>query len=420
MTDSRRHRTWPRLLELDSEVIPLSITLDIAVPDVFITPELHRRAPRKTDYLREKLAIQELAQRMAAEPEQVLPRFVELAMELTGGASAGVSLYEENPSPGVFRWHYLHGTLAPFNGATTPRNFSPCGITLDQNAPVLSAHPERVYDWISAANIVVPEVLLVPLYLGGDEPLGTLWIVSEHSGHFDSGDARVTTELASFLSIALRMVQSEQRLQRALEEQQMLTREMSHRVKNVFAMIDGMIRFSAKGALSKDGLARTLSGRVHALARAHGLVRRSFGDGAIGADDFGEVIRTIVLPHDGDAERDTSRFDIDGPRIVCGERAINGVALVIHELTTNAAKYGALSVDSGHVGIHWQIDGADVILRWIEAGGPEIAAPPEASGFGSTLVSAMVQGQFSGTLSYEWLPTGLAATITMPLVNLTQ
>src|SRR5215472_6256502 len=156
----------------------------LAVADVFITDKLHRRAPKKTDYLQEKLALEDLAVRMADQPEEVLPRFVDLAMEMTGGVSAGLSLYEENPSPGVFRWQYLRGALARFNGATTPRDHSPCGITLDCNAPVLALHPERIYDWIAEANIVVPEVLLVPLYLGDKVPLRTLWIVSEREGHF--------------------------------------------------------------------------------------------------------------------------------------------------------------------------------------------------------------------------------------------
>jgi signal transduction histidine kinase/ActR/RegA family two-component response regulator len=191
-------------------MIPEAPKLTIA--DVFITDELDRRAPKKIDYLQEKLALQELAARMADEPEEVLPRFVDLALEMTGGASGGLSLYEEDPAPGVFRWQYLRGLLAPFNGATTPRDFSPCGITLDRNAPVLSLHPERVYDWIADANIIVPEVLLVPLYLGGTAPLGTLWIVSDREGHFDSGHARALTELAAFVGIALRMVRTEERL----------------------------------------------------------------------------------------------------------------------------------------------------------------------------------------------------------------
>lgn len=192
----------------------------LAVADVFITDKLHRRAPKKTDYLQEKLALQDLAMRMADQPEEVLPRFVDLAMEMAGGVSAGLSLYEEQPAPGVFRWQYLRGALAQFNGATTPRNLSPCGITLDINAPVLAQHPERVYGWISDANIVVPEVLLVPLYLGDKVPLGTLWIVSDREEHFDCGHARVLTELAAFVGIALRMLRSEQRLHRTLESQE--------------------------------------------------------------------------------------------------------------------------------------------------------------------------------------------------------
>src|SRR5271170_5063918 len=114
-----------------------------SVADVFITDELGKRTPKKADYHQEKLALQDLAACLVARSEDVLSKFVDLAMEMTGGVSAGLSLYEENPAPGVFRWQHVRGILAPFNGATTPRNFSPCGVTLDRNAPVLSMHPER-------------------------------------------------------------------------------------------------------------------------------------------------------------------------------------------------------------------------------------------------------------------------------------
>ena len=295
---------------------------------------------------------------MADRPEEVLPRFVDLAMEMTGGVSAGLSLYEENPAPGVFRWQYLRGVLSPFNGATTPRNFSPCGITLDRNGPVLSVHPERVYGWIADANITVPEVLLVPLYLGGVAPLGTLWIVSDKKDHFDSGHARAMTELASFVGIALRMLRSEQRLQSALEEQEMLAKEMSHRVKNLFAMIGGMIHFSARASTTKEEMAKMLSGRVIALSNAHALVRRSFSvaGSELKAPDLATLIRAIVQPHDNPSDAGASRFLIEGPSIQCGEHATNGIALVIHELATNAAKYGALTTDTGSVNVTWRRD----------------------------------------------------------------
>src|SRR5690606_30993592 len=125
-----------------------------------------------------------LGRQIAADPDNALPKFVALAMELTGASSAGLSLYESGPHDGVFRWTHLQGSFARFEDATTPRNYSPCGVTLDRDAPVLSRHPERYYEWISDAGIVVPEVLLVPLPIGAEEPLGTLWVVGDEEGHF--------------------------------------------------------------------------------------------------------------------------------------------------------------------------------------------------------------------------------------------
>jgi two-component sensor histidine kinase len=341
-------------------------------------------------------------------------------MEMTGGVSAGLSLFEENPAPGVFRWQYLRGILAPFNGATTPRNFSPCGVTLDHNAPVLSLHPERVYDWIAEANITVPEVLLVPLYLRAGVPLGTLWIVSDKEGQFDSGDARAMTELATFVGIALRMLESKRSLQHALDEQETLAREMSHRVKNLFAMIDALIRISGKGVATADEMTKLLSGRVHALAAAHALVRRSFVQ--VGqpprVSDLKALIQAVLKPHERPETNAASRFSIDGPPIGCGEHATNGIALVFHELTTNAAKYGALTAERGAIEVSWRRQEDWLILQWTERGGPKIEAPPAASGFGSALAQTTIVRQFGGTLDCDWRRDGLVVTLTLSVERL--
>jgi two-component sensor histidine kinase len=265
----------------------------------------------------------------------------------------------------------------------------------------------------------VPEVLLVPLCLGGKKPLGTLWIVSGQEGHFDRGHARVATELASFVGIALRMLQSEQRLQRSLVEQETLAQEMSHRVKNLFAMTDSMIRWSAKGAGTKVEMARLLSGRLRALADAHSLVQRTFSEaGQVQhVSDLGTLVWTIIRPHENFVGKQ-SRFSIEGPDIPCGERTTNGVALVLHELATNAAKYGALKVDGGGVTISWRQADERLILSWFEHGGPLIAAPPTVRGFGSVLAQKMVVDQFGGALEHDWKPVGLAVTITLPIDSL--
>src|SRR3990170_798450 len=166
-----------------------------AARSAFITEELATRPPQRTDFQREKKAMLDLASRLAAASDEVLPRFVELAMEMTGAVSAGLSIFDVEREPDVFRWKHLHGSLARFEGATTPRNNSPCGVTLDANAPILVANPERLYDWVAAENLVLPEVLLVPLTISGGEQLGTLWVVADSKDHFDNGDAEAVADL---------------------------------------------------------------------------------------------------------------------------------------------------------------------------------------------------------------------------------
>ncbi len=379
-------------------------------PDVFITNELERRAPRLTDYLTEKLALQDLVRRTADNPSEVLPRLVELGMQATGSDSAGISLYEPNPAPGVFRWHHLRGTLARFTGATTPRDFSPCGVTLDACEPTLTQHPERLYTWIADAGISCGEVLLVPLYSGSAEPIGTLWLVADDAGHFDSGHARVLTELATFAGIALHMARGEELLQEALERQELLTREMNHRVKNVFAITGSLIRHTARSSATPDEMAETLSGRLHALAGAHAAVRVVDGEIASSAD-IANLTETILRPY-----KDSGHFSYEGARIRLGDRAANALAMIFHELATNAVKYGALKTD-GTVALHWTTDGDTFVVRWIETGGPTIESPPATTGFGTRLTAAGAL-QLGGEIVHDWQPSGLATTIRIPVDRL--
>ena len=383
--------------------------------EVFITDALASRPPKRADYRREKLALQELAIRMAADPADVLPHFVDLAMKMTGAVSAGLSLYDAQAAPEIFRWRHLRGLLARFENETTPRDDSPCGVTLDQNAPLLVAHPERKYEWIADHGLELAEVLLVPLFIGGAEQLGTLWMVGDAEGHFDSGDVRVASELAAFVGIALRMLQDRERLRSALDEQETVAKEMSHRLKNLFAMTDGMIRASARSADTPDAMAQALSGRLHALARAHSLVRGKVSDigPAAAHTDLGDLIRVIVKAHEGAEGQGKPRFRLEGPPIRCGGHATNGIALVVHEFATNAAKYGALTRKNGSVDIDWREEGDRLILTWRETGGPPILSEPTTQGFGSTLARRTITGQFRGKLNRDWRREGLVVTLTL-------
>ncbi|MBV8190283.1 MAG: GAF domain-containing protein [Alphaproteobacteria bacterium] len=385
--------------------------------EVFVTRELNQRAASEIDHRWVKEAIQELAVHMVDGPEKVLPRFVALAMEIGRGVSSGISVAEFDEDPPQFRWAYLQGTLSAFEGATTPRDFSPCGITLDNDAPVLTRHSERYYPWIAEVNVALPEVLLVPLHRGS-EKLGTLWIVSDELSHFNRGHVEAITEIAAFVSIALRIHQTEIRLSKALHEQEALAKEMSHRVKNVFAIVDGIIHFSGKRANSKDELVASLAGRVRALAVAHGIVRRSFRDlpDLTQAAELGELLHAIALPYEVDAAR--PRIVTEGPAVALGQHATNSVALVLHELATNAAKYGALTRDGGGVTVTWTMDGPDLILCWKEHGGPLVSGTPAVAGFGSTLVTKTIETTLGGRWYRQWLPEGLEMSIRLPLDRL--
>ncbi len=193
--------------------------------------------------------MKDLARQMVDDPDLVLPRLVDRAMRICGASSAGISLYEAEPAPGVFRWHHLRGAFEKFTGTTVPRHFSPCGVTLDFKTPMLVRRPERVYTWLQEANVTVPECLLVPLYVGEAEPLGTLWIVSEDEGHFTSTHSEAMTDLAAFAGIALKMILDQKRLTGALDQHQVLGRQAGHLAAIVQASFDAIVSMDLDGTI---------------------------------------------------------------------------------------------------------------------------------------------------------------------------
>jgi hypothetical protein len=132
-----------------------------AIAAVVITDELPRRPPAKPDYLREKQAMQDLAQQMADRPAELIPRLVALAMEICDGVSAGVSVLD--PEINRFRWLGVQGALAALQGVTVPRENSPAGICMDIGGPVLMTQPGRAFGWMQGGAHPVSELLLVPL-----------------------------------------------------------------------------------------------------------------------------------------------------------------------------------------------------------------------------------------------------------------
>lgn len=202
----------------------------------------------------------------------------------------------------------------------------------------------------------------------------------------------------------------------AEEKQTLILREMSHRVKNLFAIVLGMISSTARRAATPAEMAAALDGRLRALAAAHDLVRPDLDpagpDGSRAT--LGRLIRTVVGPH----LDEPGRLATDGPDVELGEQAATAMALLFHETATNALKYGALSVPGGRVEVAWTTASGTLELTWAERGGPEPRAPSKL-GFGSLLVERSVTGQLRGRLKRTWRPDGLLKEVSIPTDALT-
>ena len=204
--------------------------------------------------------------------------------------------------------------------------------------------------------------------------------------------------------------------QRAAEaRRELLLREIAHRARNTFALLRSLVRLSR--APTAAALAEALDGRIQALARSTALLTRDAGDGAA----IEALLRTSLAPFlrgvDEDGREDP-RVTLTGPVLMLDPSVAQPLAMVLHELATNAAKYGALSWPKGSLAIAWERrpDAKDtLVLRWSETGAPAPLTPPTGDGFGSELLDAIVTGQLGGQVSREWRAEGLVSTLTVPL-----
>ncbi|MBW8726768.1 MAG: PAS domain S-box protein [Inquilinus limosus] len=205
-------------------------------------------------------------------------------------------------------------------------------------------------------------------------------------------------------------------LKRARERQTLLLREMSHRVKNLFALAGAVTTLSARTARSPEELAEQVRNRLATLARAHELtlpdLRR---EQAATPTTLEALLRTIVSPFE---DQDAGRIAIAGPEVAVGGHAVTALALLLHELVTNAAKYGALSAATGRLVIDWTVEDAILSLSWLEQDGPAVDGITKADGFGTWLVDSTVKGQLQGQIMRRWDADGLTILMTMPMDRL--
>ncbi len=192
---------------------------------------------------------------------------------------------------------------------------------------------------------------------------------------------------------------------KAAVRQRMLNEELNHRVKNILAVIRSLVVHPTGDGETLENYAATLRGRIQALSLAHDQVVRNDGGGALS-----DLLRAELMPYWGEGDR----IALDGPPVWMDGRAYSIMALVLHELSTNAAKYGALSAAGGRLEIGWDLsDVGACTLRWSENGGPPVR-PPSRRGFGSILIDRSIPFDLGGEARVDYLADGVRAEFVLP------
>ncbi|WP_052341142.1 PAS domain S-box protein [Salinarimonas rosea] len=220
--------------------------------------------------------------------------------------------------------------------------------------------------------------------------------------------ARGRHEGRLLLTVAIRDASERIRLE---EQRRLMVEELNHRVKNMIAIVNALVSLSARGATSVDAYRTALQRRLGAMSETSSLLDEEGSSGASLA---------AQLEHELGPWRDqeSANVRLAGPHVTFEPKAELSMRLAIHELATNAAKYGALSVPVGRVDVTWRLDdgpvGRRLVLDWQEAGGPTVA-PPQRRGFGSTLIEALVARSLGGAVRLDFRAEGLQCRIELPL-----
>ena len=238
-----------------------------------------------------------------------------------------------------------------------------------------------------------------------------LWreVVRGQAAHWTESDLRIASSLrVTLLEVIFRLTDAaEKERKTAQERQELLIAELNHRVRNILSLIRSLINQGKNSTMTAEEFASVVGGRIQALARAHDLITKTnWGPGSV---------RTLISEETAAYLGGKAQRVIDkGPDVALEPEAFSTLALVVHELVTNSAKYGALCDSTGVVNITWDLDDAgQLIISWQESGGPPVA-PPLRRGFGTTIIERSIPYDLSGQSEIHYELLGLRARLVIP------
>ncbi len=255
---------------------------------------------------------------------------------------------------------------------------------------------QRIRDAIANEDVVVVELL-------NYRKNGTTFWNALHLGPIYNDKGELVYFFGSQWDVSdVRAARSEERHAREM------ARELSHRMKNMFAVISGIVNVTGR-VRNIQPEAAEINSRIQALGRAY---ETTLDDASSGSIDIGEAIRAVLLPYDGDAQRLT----MNGNGIRMPFTVISIVGLILHELAANAIKHGAWSRDDGNVTVEWRAseDEDALVMVWSETGGPAVEKDEVTAGTGTAIVDRLLATS-RGSIVRDWSDNRLVATITVPV-----
>ncbi|QIK79140.1 PAS domain-containing protein [Sphingomonas piscis] len=343
------------------------------------------------------------------------------------GAQFGAFFYNVNDDSGeILTLYTLSGAdKSQFDGFGHPRATPVFKPTFDGTANVRSddilADP-RYGQWAPhfgkpKGHLPVQSYLAVPVKARDGNVIGGLFFGHEDTGKFTEAHEQLLTGIAAQAAIAMDNARLYQDAQREIERrrqaethQHLLINELNHRVKNTLAIVQSLAQQSFRDDTPTEDARNTFNARLSALAAAHNLLTRQNWEQA----PLDKIIATSVEAASGGA---SSRVSIRGDNVLLAPQTAVSVAMAIHELTTNALKYGALSNDAGTIDVWWHVDDSpEPILQlcWEEKGGPPVIVP-SSRGFGSRMIERGLAAELRGKVSIDFRPAGVICSIEAPL-----
>ena len=329
----------------------------------------------------------------------------------TTGVLASILLLDENGR------HLRHGAAPSlpqaYNEAIDGVEIGPsvgsCGTAAYTREPVFVADIATDPRWVDFKDLALSHGLAacwsIPILSGAGEVLGTFAMYHHEPRQPAEQDLELVQLVTRTAVLVINRKRAEEERGRALARQQLLLGELNHRVKNTIAIVQSLTHQSFHSVADPADGMRRFEGRLQALAAAHNLLTSTEWDSALIAD----VARSALAPFCS-----SERCEIEGPQVQVSPQTAVGLALALHELATNAAKYGSLSISEGRVSVRWTVENEMLRLTWTERGGPPVTRP-ERRGFGTRMIERTLASDFGGQVELDFAPEGVTCTVVAPL-----